>query len=43
MLKYAEAFVHERIAIFCVENRRQMLISLIDLNPNFNNFCIPDF
>ena len=42
VLKIAEGFIGERIAIFGVDNIALMLISLIDSRPNFNKFCNPD-
>lgn len=39
VLKIAEGFIGERIAIFGVDNIALMLISLIDLRMFFDNFC----
>jgi hypothetical protein len=43
VLKIAEGFVGERIAIFGVDNIALMLISLIDLTMFFDNFCSLNF
>ena len=39
VLKIAEGFIGERIAIFGVNNIAEMLISLVDLGMFFDNFC----